>query len=429
MLGTKISDASTLVELVRKTALSVGETNPVALLLGGATIATVYGVRKFAKHLPDAAVALLCTSGLGILLGLVGMHSPMTAAMPFADWHITLPLFSSYWLFLLAGPALAISFLAAMESTVMAKTMAASTGESTNANQEMLSLGFANVSCAVLSGMPASGSLTRSALNAQSGGTSGVSSILSGLICAAGAFFIGPLTGYIPKSALAALVIVVALSLIDFRRIKIALKSTKSDVVVLVTTFIAAMLTPLDFAIFLGVAVSIALFLHKVSTPRLVEYTFNEEGNLGESKEKRHDPHIAIIHVEGELFFGAADLFRDELRRIVAQPDLRALILRMRNAHHLDATSILALEELIVSMQRSKRFLILSGASRDVYVIMRNTGVLETLGRENFFMASPSNPNLATRNALKRAQVLLGDQKVEVRIYHDPGAAQQTSQS
>ena len=72
---------------------------------------------------------------------------------------------------------------------------------------------------------------------------------------------------------------------------------------------------------------------------------------------------------------------------------------------------------------------ILSGASRDVYVIMRNTGVLETLGRENFFMASPSNPNLATRNALKRAQLLLGDQKVEVRIYHDPGAAQQTSQS
>ena len=60
---------------------------------------------------------------------------------------------------------------------------------------------------------------------------------------------------------------------------------------------------------------------------------------------------------------------------------------------------------------------------------MRNTGVLETLGRENFFMASPSNPNLATRNALKRAQLLLGDQKVEVRIYHDPGAAQQTSQS
>jgi len=420
--GTKIGDASSLVDLLYRSLVAFPQSNWVALVLAGLTFASIYAVRRFWKKLPDAALALLVSSLFALAMAWVGWGSPMVDPMPMADLKVTPPNFSSQWIFILAGPAIAIAFLAAMENTVMAKTMAAKTGESTNANQEMLSLGIANLSCSFFSAMTASGSLTRSALNGQSGATSGVSSIVSGLICAVGAFALGPFTSYIPKSALAALIIAVALSLIDFRRIKIALRSTKSDAAVLMTTFVAAMFTPLDFAIFLGVGVSIALFLQKVSSPKLIEYTFNDEGNLGEKVEERNDPHIAIIHVEGELFFGAADLFRDEIRNVGRDPQLRVLVLRMRNAHHLDATSILALEELILSMQRSGRFILLSGASKEVYRIMRDTGVLEVLGRNNFFLASPSNPNLATRNALKRAQVLLGDEKVEVRIYHDPNS-------
>jgi sulfate permease, SulP family len=421
--GTKIADASTMVDLFMATARSIPDLNWVACLLAAITIAAIYAIRRTPYRLPDAAIALLFASLVGVALAAMGMHSPMVDAMPAADWKFTPPVFTSQWLFLLTGPALAISFLAAMESTVMAKTLSSKTGERTNSNQEMLSLGLANLGSGLFSGMPASGSLTRSALNGQSGGVTGLSSIFAGLFCAGAAMVLGPFTAYIPKAVLAALVITVALSLIDFRRIKVALRATKSDAAVLLVTFLAAMFTPLDFAIFLGVGVSIALFLHKVSTPRLVEYAFNAEGNLGERENKRDHPHIAIIHVEGELFFGASDLFREELRRVAAEPELRVLILRMRNAHHLDATSILALEELILSMQKDGGHLIMSGASRDVYKIMRNTGVLETLGRDNFFMASPSNPNLATRNALKRAQELLGDQKVEIRIYHDPAKA------
>lgn len=425
--GTNIGDASTLIDLLLRTIYSLDETNWISIILAASTFAAVYTVQKFWKTLPDSVIALLISSVLGLSFAYFGYASPMLDAMPLTDLQLTIPHLGPHWLFLLAGPALAIGFLAAMECSVMAKTLAGKTGESANANQEMMSLGLSNLCCSFFSSMTASGSLTRSALNSQSGGKTGISSIISGLLCAFAAFTLGPFTSYIPKAALAALIITVALSLIDFRRIQIALRSTKSDAVVLLTTFIAAMVTPLDFAIFLGVGVSIALFLNKVSSPKLIEYSFNDEGNLGEKLSIRNDPHIAIIHVEGELFFGAADLFRDEIRNVGQEPELRALILRMRNAHHLDATSIMALEDLIVSMQKAGRYLLLSGASKEVYRIMRDTGVLEVLGRDNFFIASPSNPNLATRNALKRAQVLLGDEKVEVRIYHDPQAGKTQS--
>ena len=309
---------------------------------------------------------------------------------------------------------------------MMAKTLAGRTGSSVNPNQELLGLGLANVGTAFLGGMPASGSPTRSALNYQSGARTGIASILSGVICAVGAFTLGPFTAYIPQAALAATVIWVAVTLIDPRQVRIALKSTRSDAAVLITTFVFALLTPLDFAIFVGVATSIALFLSKASSPTLVEYSFNEEGVLAEMEEKRSSPQISIIHVEGELFFGAADLFRDEIRRVCHDPNLKALVLRMRNARHLDATSAMALEELAVFLHSSGRHLLISGATKEVYRILRDTRILETIGRDNFFLGSVRNPNLATRNALKRAQELIGPEKAEVKIYFDPAFSKKT---
>src|SRR5690606_4325274 len=101
----------------------------------------------------------------------------------------------------------------------------------------------------------------------------------------------------------------------------------------------------------------------------LVEYEFTPEGALAEKEEarKRNHPAISIVHVEGELFFGAAELFRTQIQRTAADPNLRVIILRMKNARHLDATSVMALEELVEFMRSRGRFLLISGLSKDVY--------------------------------------------------------------
>jgi SulP family sulfate permease len=243
----------------------------------------------------------------------------------------------------------------------------------------------------------------------------------SGLFCLVGALSLGGLVAYIPRAALAALVVCVAVSLFNFRQIRICLRATRSDGLVFVVTLGATCMLPLHVAIFLGVAVSVILYLRKASVPQLIEYEFNAEGNLAEAKRgARQHPAISIVHVEGELFFGAAELFRTQIQRTCADENLRVIILRLKNARHLDATSVLALEELMRVLRAEKRHLIISGASKDVYRVLKNAGVVEVIGRDNIYLASPANPNLSTRNALKRAQEILGIKDAEVRIYYDP---------
>jgi len=107
------------------------------------------------------------------------------------------------------------------------------------------------------------------------------------------------------------------------------------------------------------------------------------------------------------------------------------IILRLKNARHLDATSVLALEDLIEFMRAKGLHLIISGASREVYRVLKKSGVLFTLqagcdrkaGESNLFLSNPRNPNLSTRGALKRAQQLLGTDKADIRIFYDPGQA------
>ena len=303
----------------------------------------------------------------------------------------------------------------------MGKSLAARTGPRFDANQAMFSIGTSNIACALLSGMPASGSLTRSSLSVASGGRTPVASIISGLIVMLGAFAVGPFTKHIPQCVLAELVIAIGISLINRRTIRIVTSATRSDAIVFSLTFGSGLLLPLDSAIYIGVGASIVLFLKKVARPDMIEYTFNEKGELAEmnSQSTRQLPEVSIVHVEGELFFGAADLFRDQMRRICEDPNLKIVILKMRNAHHMDASGVMALEELVRYINEMGRYLILSEAKSDLIRVLRNAGLYEYMEARNIFMDDPKNPTLSTARALKRANEHLGDTDANVSIYID----------
>ncbi len=418
----------------------------VPTLIGAATIGMFFALRAWRPAWPVFAITLALSSALfGVLIQqkigpFAGVETFRTFA--FADLKLGLPdvIRAGFFRDLseLFGVACALAFVASLENSLMSKSLSSKSGERAEGNQDMLAVGVANIAASLASGMPASGSLTRSSLNAESGARTRLSSFYSGfytlgftlLIAAAGHWGL-PLIDYVPKAALAALVIVLSFSLFNRRAIRICMHSTRDDALVLVCTLIATLLAPLYVAIFIGVAVSISLFLRKASRPQLVEYGFDEVGELREvadTKRSRPIPAISIVHVEGDLFFGAAELFRTQIQRTVADPDVRVIILRLKNAWHLDATSVMALEDLIRFMRDKGLHLIVSGATRDVYRVLRNSGVLLTLqegcdrekGESNLFLSHPRNPNLSTRGALLRAQDLLGTDKARIRIFHDP---------
>ncbi len=378
------------------------------------------------RRLPVFAIVLVVMSGVYALLHRLADWDVATfASFSVADLVPRLPAISPSGFFSdmsrLIGIAFSLAFLAALENSVMSKTLASRVGDRPDVNQDMLGVGMANLANAFTGGMPASGSLTRSALNFSSGAVSRLSSIFSGLLCLAALVLLGRYIGLVPKPVLAALVVCIAVSVINRHHIRISLAATPEDAAVLVTTFIASLLLPLNVAIFLGVGISIMLYLRNASRPYLAEYGFSEEGELIETVTKTRDiPAISIVHVEGDLFFGAAELFRTQIQKTSLDPALKVIILRLKNARHLDATSVVALEELVQFLRGHGRHVIISGAPKDVYRVLKNAGSIDVIGRENLFVNHPRNPNLSTRQALKRAQELLGTKEADIRIFYDP---------
>lgn len=437
--------AASFVGLVVGVVKALPHTDWVSLGIGAATLLVYYALLKWKPKWPVFAITLILVSAL--FGSLIRHHvAPFADAATFTTFRLEelvprMPHLMREGVFndisALLGVALAIAFLASLENTLMSKTLASRSGDSSDVNQDMFSVGMANIATAIAGGMPASGSLTRSLLNFESGARTRFASFFSGIYSLGFAVLIAcsagwgvPLIDYVPKAALAALVIALSLSLFNPRNIRICLNSTGDDAVVLITTFVSTLLAPLHVAIFIGVAVSISLFLRKASRPYLVEYEFTDEGELLEmgEKRKRPIPAISIVHVEGDLFFGAAELFRTQIQRTVSDPAIRVIILRLKNARHLDATSVMALEDLIRFMRAKGLHLIVSGAPREVYRVLKKSGVLLTLqegcdrsaGETNIFLTNPRNPNLSTRGALKRAQQVLGTNKADIRIFYDP---------
>ena len=405
------------------------ESNYATMLLGIGTMISYFVLRKTMKALPTFAITLLLATVVNYFLGdnlsietFKGKQEEGTFLPEWSVFHSPSDLIDKVWQ--LSGVAMGLAFLITLEISVVTKSIASRTGDSPKLNKDIFGSGMANIGCAFLSGMPASGSLTRSALNLSSGASGKLSSVFSGLICAIGIWIlsISYFIGYIPKCSLSALVIAVALSLFDWKQIIVCLWATRSDAFTFLITFGSALIMPLHVAIFIGAATAVALFLRKAARPELVEYDMGSSGQLNELKsgESRTSPAISIVHVEGELFFGAAELFRNQIKSTASDPNLKVIILRMKNARHLDATSVIALEELVTFLRGEGRELLISGVMKEVYKVLKSSGAVQFIGRENIFPGSISNPNLATKNALKRAQEIIGSSDIDVRIYHDP---------
>jgi SulP family sulfate permease len=395
------------------------------VLISLMTLLSLLMIRRRSKRLPHVVIVITLMSLVAVglnhflieytILGWEPVH--LFPPIVVSEWHFTIPQISTESVGLLANPALVMAFLIILEGSSIGKYVAARAGKRINLHQEIFSLGMANLGCAILQGMPASGSLTRSQLNWESGARSSMATLIGGAICLGIAFGLGGLTRYVPTAVLAVLVIYNAFTLINRHVIRVIIKSTYSDAAVFFVTFFAALVIRFDFAIIIGTALSIMLYLRKAASPELVEYGHNGEGVFSPFEKKSDRQMISIVHVEGELFFGAAELFRDQMRRVVEDPNLKVVILKLRNAHHLDATSVLSLEELILYMREKDRLLLVSEVRDDAIAIFKNSGLINVIGEGNLFPDDPNNPTIATARALKRATKVIGQAEAGISIF------------
>jgi sulfate permease, SulP family len=425
ILGVRVPNASTLLSVLSGTLGQIRGAQWPEMLMAASAWACHTLLQRWRPRYPNVALTLLAMALLARLFELQGI--PLAYLAGFSLDHLnllgvtpTLEMMGQ-----LAPAALALAFVAVLEGTSVGLTLASRAGERLDKSQEIYGMGVANLGSAICGGMDASGSLTRSALNAASGARTPMANIYGGLVVLALVLSVGFLIHFIPRAALAVMVISIGLSLINRHHIVTALRTTRSDAAVFLVTCIGGLLFKLDTCIYLGALTSVVLFLRKAGVPELAEYAFNSSGQLAEvsRSEQRTNPAVSILHAEGDLFFGSTDLFVQQAREVTRDPLLKAIVLRLKNARNLDATCLLAIEELHDFLRTQGRHLLVSGADLDVRRVFRRSGFLAKLGEENFFPEVPGNPTVATRDALKRAQVLLGQRKVDVRIFVDAGKA------
>ena len=343
------------------------------------------------------------------------------AARAGASLH--LPDFSARTLSALFSPALALAVLVVIEGTANARASALKTGRPSDLHQEVFGLGMANLACAFTGGMAASGSVSRSALNVASGARTAFASLFCGLGILGAAFLVSSWVALVPLATLGILVILAEIELANFSAIKLILKSGAQDRTVFLATFITALLAPLDIAIFFGTAVAIAFYLRKTSEPEVVEYDFSETGELRERPKGQASTGISILHVEGSLHFGATQAFHEHLRRASSDPNLKVLVLKFREAHHLDANGVLLLRDLAEALKSDGRHLIMCEAKPDTLRIIVKAGLVDAVGAENVIAWDDANPTLALAQAVRRARLLAGGEKAVLRIVTAPHPA------
>lgn len=383
-------------------------------IIGVFSLALLFLLRKRERNIPDALIMLVSATGLAYILSGLFQNHPIAflesfgvASEPIPS--LTFPLIDFSLLNKIFPAAVAISFLAILEVFSISRSFGTRSGHRVQVNQDVLGLSIGNVFLSFLSGaLPTSGSASRTSLSYQLHSHSRVAAILSGVFTGIFLLFFWPWVEHVPLAALAAMLLATVPSLLNWREIKLCFKATKEDAYVFTITFICCLIFSLDIAFFIGIVISIVTYLKKSATPHLVEYAFNAKGRLTVvSPRENLQRKVRIIGIAGELYFASAEVFQTALQSIAEDQKTSAIVLRLNNIYHVDASMCLAVLQLFETLKASGRYLIISGLTEEVWQVFHRAGLVKKIGLDNLYFTDETNPQFSTWKACLRAQELV----------------------
>jgi SulP family sulfate permease len=292
-------------------------------------------------------------------------------------------------------------------------------------NMELVAQGVANIASPLFGGMPATGAIARTATNVKNGGRTPIAGMVHALTLLLIVLFFGRWAALIPLAALAAILVVVAYHMSEWRAFRAELTAPRSDVIVLVITFSLTVLVDLTVAIEVGMLMAAFLFMKRMSEVTNVTAITRELEDEGD--EYATDPNgvrhrvvpngVEVYEVNGPFFFGAAETFKDTLGQIARKP--KVLIIRMRNVPAIDSTGLHALKDVVHRTRRDGTLVLLSDVHTQPLVALGRSAVLEEVGAENLF------GNLD--DALDRAREHLGLPPADHPLFAVPTVARETT--
>ena len=286
----------------------------------------------------------------------------------------------------LLSPAFTIAVLGAIESLLSATVADGVTGDKTNSNTELIAQGAANIVVPFFGGIPVTGAIARTMTNINNGGRTPVSGMIHAVVLLMIFLFLMPLIRLVPMSCLAGVLIVVSYNMSGWRTVRSLLKNPKSDVSVLIITFLLTVVFNLTIAIEIGLLLAVVLFLRRMTETTKIS-VFHDELDIAHGTESnQHEvlkvaKGVEVYEIEGPFFFGIATKFDELMRSMADRPLVR--IIRMRRVPFIDSTALHNLEILITSSQKEKIHVILSGVNPHVHETLKKANIDKLIGDDH----------------------------------------------
>jgi SulP family sulfate permease len=308
----------------------------------------------------------------------------------------------------LIQPATTIALLAAIEGLLSAVVADGMIGKTHRSNMELVAQGVANVISPLFGGIPVTGAIARTAANIKNGGRTPIAGIVHAITLLLIMLFLGRFAKLIPMTTLAAVLIIVAYNMSEWRTFISLLKSPKSDVIVLLTTFFLTVIIDLTVAIEVGVVLAVFLFMRRMAMVTNVEVITREMKDADETADpngidrRNVPPGVEVYEINGPFFFGAAFKFKDAMMEVENPPKIR--IIRMRSVPAMDATGTHVIKEFFNESTRKGTKVLFSDVHTQPLIVFEQAGLIKLIGEENIF------GNID--DSLDRAREMLGLPKV-----------------
>lgn len=381
--------------------------NLYSFAVGGASLLIMMFWGKINKTLPGSLIALILSTlavslfnlpveTIGSRFGEIPSSLPMPV-FPHLDFGTIRHLIE---------PATTIAILAAIESLLSAVVADGMIGSRHNSNTELIAQGIANIASPLFGGIPATGAIARTVTNIKNGGRTPVAGIVHAIVLLLIMMFFGSYAKLVPMPALAAILIIVSYNMFEWRSFAAVLKSPRSDVLVLLTTFGLTVIFDLTVAIEVGMVLAVFLFMRRMALVTNVGILTKDMQDIDDeaidpnSISNKHIPDgVEVYEINGPFFFGAASKFKEAMSKIGKKPLIR--IIRMRNVPAIDSTGIHLLEEVYHDSKKENITVILSGVHAQPYRAIEQAGFAAVIGEDNM------HGNID--DALTRARQLLSE--------------------
>lgn len=370
---------------------SISTINWYSFIMALACLVIIFLWPKVTNKIPGSLIVIILATVANIILSnCFDLHTDIIKdrySIPSSLPKPQLPALSFQTIKTVFPTACSIAVLAAIESLLSAVVADGMIGSKHNSDNELIGQGIANIFSPLFGGLPATGAIARTATNINNGGRTPIAGIIHAITLLLIMLLFGKYVEYIPMAALAAVLISVAWNMAGLPAIKALAKGQKSDIAILLITFLITVFVDLTYAISIGLIISGILFIKKIV--ELSEVTTGNKGIFEGAKTNDYDEQIEIpkdvmiYEINGPLFFGTIRKFELAMER--TKNTYKVLILRMRNTLYLDAGGLRALEQCKTACDRKGITIVLSGIHTQPFMLCEKTGMTEKIGRENIF--------------------------------------------